>query len=111
MAPSTTRALRKTKKKKVSPRLNDISTLNSVDETMSKLSPRTRKKAKGKKKPTGGRISPTMVSNSVTVVDEGDDSFDSDSLPMPSVTTKKPTQNDKMRRSNTIKFPKSKKKG
>ena len=51
-----------------------------------------------------------MESNTVDVVDEGDDSFDSDSqFPIPSVVTKEPSKklvaNDRMRRSNTIKVP------
>ena len=53
LAPSTTRVLKKsTKKKKVSPRAaQDSSTImNSVDESMSKLSPRTIRKNNEKSK-------------------------------------------------------------
>ena len=54
-----------------------------------------------------------MESNTVDVVDEDDDSFDSDSqFPIPSVVTKEPSKKlvakDKMRRSNTIKVPETK---
>ena len=64
VAPSTTRPMKKSKKKKISPRgRNDTSTLNSVEETISKLSPRLRRKS-GKKKPTG-RKSPYMSSNRI----------------------------------------------
>ena len=66
---------------------NDTSTINSIDDTMSKLSPKTLRKTKTKKA-AGGRVSPAYIDPS-SVVNEDDD-FESDSLPVPSVTTKQP---------------------